>query len=195
MNEQQFNAFLIRSKDLLRRIETYRLAYGERSEVQNKNAVKLKVVTLIAGIITAVSSIGTLTVELSTLLTGVSGGITGILAMADNLFRWEESSNDNWRRSKKLEDLQYELYQYCLEASLGSTVEQGSLLISRVNERFSQETTLMIDNRALYESRAETFIENHGINSVCYQPDQVDASFDDERISEEATGITEVVRG
>ena len=128
MDETLFNAFLSRAKDSWKRMERYRLAYTASSIATSRKAEILKWLTLSIGVVTGISALTILVGESgSRILTGVAGVITGTLSLSDKLFRWEESSNKTWEKSKVLEDLQSELYQFAVDVSVSSSCPSGNV--------------------------------------------------------------------
>jgi hypothetical protein len=196
MDEKLFNAFLSRAKDLWKRMERYRLAYTVSSTSASRKADVLKWLTLFSGIITGISSLTILIGESgSTILTGVAGVITGTLSLSDKLFRWEESSNITWEKSKALENLQSELYQFTVDVSVSDPSEEPGFFLQRMNEKINQETSLKVKMLDKYELHSKEALEAHGISSVTFasRPEFVEP--EDEGLPDDAEGIAIVGRG
>ena len=195
MDENLFNAFLSRAKDIWKRMEKYRIAYTVSSKSATRKADVLKWLTLLSGVFTGISSLNILAGESgSTILTGVAGVITGTLSLSDKLFRWEESSNRTWERSKALENLQSELYQFTLDASVSDSVEDPGFFLQKMNEKVNQETSLKVKILDKYELRSNETLEAHGISSVTFTDRPVPVEPDDEGPIEDAEGIVIVGR-
>jgi hypothetical protein len=195
MNQQQFDAFVTRSKDLWESMEAYRLAYVEESELSNRKAQHLRWFTLIAGFVTALGSIP-LFLDIQTLkyASAVFGAITGSLTLADKHFRWEESSTEKWKKHKSLEALQKELYHYCLDLSELTKGKDASLHIQQISNKSSDATRLRIEDLDEWKNKARLALESHGFNSISFVHEDHDAT-EEEFITDEVQGIEAVSRG
>ena len=196
MNQQQFEAFLTRSKDLWELMETYRLAYVANSEASNKRAETLKWLTLVSGLVTGLCSIPLfLNVQTTEYVVAIFGTFTGSLTVADKYFRWEEHSTETWQRHKSLENLQRDLYHFTLDINDSTRPESISLYIQQLSDKSSDETSLRINNIGEWKNRANVALHSHGINGIKFKaaPDETDDI--EEFITEDVEGIVEVARG
>jgi hypothetical protein len=199
MTEAHFNVLLVRAKEIWKRMETYRVAYHERSTVFTRNAEWLKWMTIGAGFATGVGSLAIFTETTSVAFagfTGIAGVITGSLGMCDKLFHWEERSNDLWVRSKSLENLQSELYQFVIEASVSNLSEEPGFFLERVIEKYKQDSSCKIQDLGRAEQQAAQSLVVHGLSSLEFAGDEkpVPASVPEAQ-AEDTEGITVATRG
>ncbi|MEP5764367.1 MAG: hypothetical protein ABJ308_07225 [Halieaceae bacterium] len=202
MNQHQFDAFMIRSRDLWETMETYRLAYLDESDRSTKRAEKLKYLTLGMGIATGiVSGAVFMDVDTSEYIVGVLGTFTGTLAVADKLFGWEQRSTETWERYQSLENLQKDLFHYALDINSGTDAESAGLFLQQLRDKSVDDTRLRITDLDEWKSRANEALLKHRINQISFDealpggPVPAPAPEPDEFILEDTADIVAVARG
>jgi hypothetical protein len=196
MNQHQFDAFMIRSRDLWVTMETYRLAYLHDSEKSNKYAENLKWLTLGSGVLTGLSSVPVfLNLGMSEYIVAFLGALTGALSLAEKLFGWEQRSTTTWERHKSLENLQKDLFHYALDISSSTEAEGAGLFIQQISVKSEEETSLRITDLEVWKKRANAALLKHRINQISFDGTPVDAAEPEEFIVEDTADIVAVARG
>lgn len=196
MDEPQFKTFAERAKDLWERMAKYRSAYAEGNAKAAKWAEALKWLTVICGMVTGISSLTLLVGQItSTALTGIAGVFTGTLGLADKVFRWEEKSNEMWKRSKQLEDLQSDLYQYALIVRASQETDDPVFHLDQLTKKISEITSYRAGAIEDYEDRARASLEKHPINTLEWLAVEEAIDVDKEGLPDDAAGVTAVTRG
>lgn len=142
MNAHEFGSLKERSKEAWIKMERWRLAYRSDHKSIGNRANYLKWGTVISGVLTGASSLSFLGEDPTKLMTGIAGFMTGVLAILDKAFQWESNSNEAWRSSKQLEDLQSDLYQYVWAVSSNKAIESPENFLAKINNKVTSYTSL-----------------------------------------------------
>ena len=196
MNQQQFDAFLLRAKDAWERMEIYRQAYASDADNFEKKSDRLKWATIGIGFLTGVCSIPVfLEIAGTEYLIAIFGVVTGSLTLVDKHFRWNELSTETWKNQKALDGLQRDLYNFCVDAGHSSLTDDPSLFIQQILDKAEKFTSIRISNTEHWGKRAKEVLKSHRISQITYtsaanQPEEIE-----EYPTEDAVGITAVIRG
>ena len=196
MNQQQFDAFLIRSQDSWERMETYRQAYVAEADTLAKKSNKLKWSTIAVGFLTGVCSIPVLLeIPATEYVVAMFGVLTGSLTLIDKHFRWEELSSQAWTNQKALDALQRDLYNFTVDVGHSIANDDPSLFIQQINEKAEKYTTLRVNKMEQWSNRAKEAMQSHGISSVQLIDTDDHQDEPEEFLTDDAVGIVAVTRG
>ncbi len=196
MNQQQFDAFLLRAKDAWERMEIYRQAYACDADKYEKKSERLKWATIGIGFLTGVFSIPVfLNIPGSEYLIAVFGVMTGSMTLVDKHFRWDELSTLTWKNQKALDGLQRDLYNFCVDAGHSSLIGDPNLFIQQVIDKSEKFTSLRIANSELWAKKAKEVLQSHRISQIEFVPAIEMNEEVEEYPMEDAVDITAVSRG
>jgi len=123
-------------------------------------------------------------------ITGVAGFITGVLAVMDKVFQWESNSNEAWRSSKLLEDLQSNLYQYVWAVSSNQAIESPENFLAKINNEMTSYTSLpCTDPDQFLEAAEEAYKRLNFENMVMLDQAILDEPDDDDMLPEDVDGV------
>ncbi|MCP4486088.1 MAG: hypothetical protein GY820_02025 [Gammaproteobacteria bacterium] len=193
MNSHKFASFKQRAKEAWIKMERWRLAYRSDHKSISLKANYLKWGTVLSGVLTGASSLTFLGADPAKYITGISGFITGVLTVVDKAFQWEASSNEAWRNSKLLEDLQSELYQYVWTVSANNPIENPESFLAKISNKISSYTSLPCSDPDYFQDEATQGYERLNFEKMKLAeysvPDDAD---DDDILPEDTEGVTEI---
>ena len=179
MNEVQFNGILEQICGRWCGIEKYNLAYTQGFESNQKNANRIKWLTVILGLGTGTSGLASLASASPELITGVTGLLTALSVGANNAFKWEDNARNMSEGRTKLEGLQFELERYA--SDIGQRGEEcfDALFMAKFDEKLLAARTIPISNIDKFTRRAQEIIDSHHIRTIPFTAhDAMDAAND-----------------
>ena len=190
MNAHEFVSLKERSKEAWIKMERWRLAYRSDHKSIGNRANYLKWGTVISGVLTGASSLSFFGDDPTKYITGVAGFMTGVLAVMDKVFQWESNSNEAWRSSKFLEDLQSDLYQYVWAVSSKKPIESPESFLAKINNKLNSYTSLPCTDPDQFLEAAEEASKRLNFENMAMidqaMPDEPD---DDDLLPEDVDGI------
>jgi len=190
MNAQEFTSLKARAKEAWIKMERWRLAYRSDHKSISERANYLKWGTIFSGVLTGASSLTFLGDDPSKYLTGIGGFVTGVLAVVDKVFQWESNSNEAWRSSKLLEDLQSDLYQYLWTVSANKPIESPENFLAKVSSKLSSYTSLPCSDPDQFIDVATQACKRLSFDNMQFLeygiPEEID---DDDILPEDVDGI------
>ncbi len=190
MNAHEFASLKQRAKEDWIKMERWRLAYRSDHKSIRKRANYLKWGTVLSGVLTGASSLTFFGDDPLKYITGIGGFITGVLAVVDKVFQWESSSNETWRNSKLIEDLQSDLYQYVWTVSVNKPMDNPERFLAKISNKFISYTSLQCSDPDQYMDVAIEACERLSFENMQIAVDLIPDEFDDDDIlPEDIDGI------
>jgi hypothetical protein len=148
------------------RMEQARLAYEENQRKADRIAWLLNLLTMVAGVITGLSSISMRIFTRPEVLTSIAGGITGILTLAKITYTPERKSQDYWDSSRILKDLQDRLITRAVGFNDSQSVEKETTFLEYIGNNIATATKLKIDITENHERKAQQNYDQLNLVSV-----------------------------